>query len=80
MQEYFSCIYEKADGLDDGVSDARTVGRSAAMLCREKLQDAAETFTRGARPRVYQMTFEALLHDEEDNGAAAVLKLRASKR
>lgn len=81
LGEVRSCFVEKAQQLDDGTSDAITIGRVLASACDDKLVAYATAATfgekRAARKRAYMLEY---LRSDAETPAAIVLQLRAIRR
>jgi len=77
---YIECVGKNARELDDGISDAQTVGKAAAQSCRTELRTTTDIVTRGrdseARERIYREQIE----EEAGVGTRIVLKVRAARR
>lgn len=76
-RNWLTCLYERAAQLDDGVSDARTVGRSIAPSCRDQYAYMVGLYTQGEKPTVRAIVHERLMVREIDEAADAVLRRRA---
>lgn len=50
LHTYRQCLQRNAAGLDDGLTDAATVGRAIAFACQDARETALATLTRGHEP------------------------------
>ena len=80
MRAHFACLYAAVPDRDDGVSDARTVGKSVALACRDTLATLASTLARGKGKMVESKLFDRLIGHEADEGADAVLAYRVRQK
>lgn len=77
-QSYIACQADKADRLDDGYSDAMTIGRAIAASCRPEMEALAAVLARGSSERMRLMLIDRLAsHAPQD---ASVVVLLARKR
>lgn len=76
---YLACQADKAGRLDDGYSDAMTIGRAIAVSCRPEMETLAAVLTKGAkRDRMRLMLIDRLAsHAAQD---ASVMVLLERKR
>lgn len=77
---YVECKIDKAKRLDDGISDAISIGAAIASACRPEMETVAGVLAKGEkRDRVRLMLIDRLAnHAVED--AAAVVLLERRKR
>lgn len=74
------CVQTAAPGVDDGVSDARTIGSAAATACHREANAMIDAFAAGMSPagrELYRPRFQRLVVDLATN---TVLRLRVSSR
>lgn len=76
---YLVCLQEQARRMDDGVSDALTVGAVVAPLCRSQLLTSLEVYTRGWTARDRLPLYESQIAREATIGAQAVLTERRAR-
>lgn len=78
---YAICLRNRTAALDDGVSDAETVGRAVALGCRPEQAKIATVLSQGAkRDRVRQRTLELMQEHEGQEAAEWVLMHRRRAR
>lgn len=75
---YLDCLAEQIVLLDDGVSDAMTVGRVVANACRSKREDVAAIMSKGNR-RVQRLLSDRLASHAPEDAATFVLQSRSEK-
>lgn len=79
-QALYACFQEKADALDDGQSDAQSVGRAVATACGREIQHAIGAATIG-QSGYYGASFAETFQAEAPRRAAVVvLERRAARR
>jgi uncharacterized protein YceK len=77
---YLGCLYVGAERMDDGTSDAMSVGAAVAAACHSELAAVAETRTRGPMSTLYVDFLNQMKRDEAADGARAVLMVRQARR
>lgn len=71
---YLSCQADKAGRLDDGYSDAMTIGRAIAVSCRTEMEALAAVLAKGAkRDRVRLMLIDRLASHAAQDASVVVL-------
>lgn len=80
IRSWLLCLDEQAGRFDDGLSDARTVGRAIAPRCRDQFIYAIDLESQGKNANVRAMVRERLLAREVDEAAESVLRRRARLR
>jgi hypothetical protein len=63
--------------LDDGKSDARTVGLAIEPACATQFSQVAEVNGRSLNPAAYNLYLEKVRPDQLEFAAGIVLKVRA---
>lgn len=76
IKAYLGCLTTHAAEMDDGISDAGSIGRAIATSCRAELMTTAEAMGRGENARVNRLLQERLQSHEEEEGTKAVLRVR----
>jgi hypothetical protein len=78
--EYRECQVQKARILDDGISDALTIGQIIASACRPEMEQVAAAMSRGEKNRrVLPMVIERLASHAAEDAARMVLLERKKK-
>jgi hypothetical protein len=80
IKGYMGCMFEGAAKLDDGVSDALTVGATVARQCRSQLNTMVDVIARGKNRHVHDLFLDRRIADEAQSGADVVVTLRAHRR
>ncbi len=71
---YIACQADKAGMLDDGYSDALTIGRAVASACRSEMENLAEVLTKGSkRDRVRLLLIDRLASHAALDASVVVL-------
>jgi hypothetical protein len=73
------CYAARATDLDDGISDAASVGGAVAAACDGPLQSTAALFTRGQNQRVTNELIDELRKTATQWATGVVLQLRRAK-
>ena len=77
MQSIFDCYAKGASQLDDGRSDAATIGEAVAQICKAELQSYINLISaNGYEQRLME---DRLSASAPKNATAVVLKLRAKR-
>jgi hypothetical protein len=77
---YEECQVDKALSLDDGISDARTVGEVIANSCRPQMESFASLMTKDQkRDRVRLMLIERMASRAVQSATETVLFVRQRK-
>lgn len=76
---YIECRIAKARSLDDGISDAMTIGRVVAAACRWEMEQVATVLTQGENGRVRSMLIDRMSGRAAEDAAAIVLLERKRK-
>lgn len=79
MQAYYDCRLEKANLLDDGVSDALTIGNAVAAACRVEMELMADVLSAGEGSRVRSMLISRLERRSAEDTAVIVLRQRSRR-
>ncbi|OZA21187.1 MAG: hypothetical protein B7X90_02835 [Novosphingobium sp. 17-62-19] len=71
---YIGCQIEKARRLDDGLSDAMTIGRAIAASCRTEMENLARVLAKGEkRDRVRLLVIDRLASHAAQDASVVVL-------
>jgi hypothetical protein len=73
---YLDCMLSQAASMDDGTSDAETIGRAIAPACRQQMGQVVAVFGQGQSGQTRDMLYRRMISEEGTTGAAAVLKVR----
>lgn len=79
-QAEIGCMKHFAASLDDGKSDAATIGLAVAHACEQETRAAAAVVARGQNGRVQAMTEANLLSDAPKTATEAVLLQRRPQK
>lgn len=79
MGHYLQCFATEANRIDDGVSDAATIGRAIAPLCTEERIAAAKAIAEG-RARYEAMAIAQLKNQAPEAATRVVLQERLRRR
>jgi S1-C subfamily serine protease len=74
-QAYIACVREAIREVDDGISDAATIGRSIAPLCLKELETYSELYSRDLSPgarRIF-LSYEYMAKRAIERATAIVL-------
>ncbi|RYG99986.1 MAG: hypothetical protein EON58_01915 [Alphaproteobacteria bacterium] len=74
------CLFAQAAELDDGVSDATTVGRAVATACNSESSRYRATFALQYAPGLRSSIIEAAEAKAFEPATSVVLRARAAKR
>lgn len=78
---YIACQVDNAIKLDDGVSDASTIGEVIAAKCRPEMEELARVLTKDQkRDRVRLMVIERMGSRAAQEATEAVLVVRREKK
>ena len=80
MSTHVACLAEKADALDDGISDAGSIATAISTACTTTLVSAADIYARGGSGRLKRYTREQFISGDPKIAAQVVLAKRAKKR
>lgn len=81
MRVYLRCFVRHARELDDGISDAATIGRAMASQCEEERYALARAMTASGGPPDAETTALLVLRRGASEFATdVVLRLRAAQR
>jgi hypothetical protein len=72
-----NCLGRAAEQMDDGKSDARTVGLAIEPVCATQFSQVAEINGRSLNPAAYNLYLEKMRPDQLEFAANVVLKIRA---
>lgn len=78
--EYLNCLHRWVKSLDDGVSDAATVGRAASNRCITERNNLVTVMMHDQNKRVRAMFAEAMVERSAQDGTETVLRYRSGKR
>ncbi len=71
---YIACQADKAGMLDDGYSDALTIGRAIASACRSEMENLARVLAQGSkRDRVRLLLIDRLASHAAQDASVVVL-------
>lgn len=79
MQIYHDCQMEKANLIDDGVSDALTVGNAVASACLPEMNQMADVLSQGENRRVRSMLVDRLA-SQAGQRASTIVMLERNRR
>ncbi|MCM3420552.1 hypothetical protein [Sphingopyxis alaskensis] len=79
MRAYMDCRIIRAQSLDDGISDAITIGRVVAAACQREMEQAAAVLTQGENARVRSMLTDRMSGRAAEDAATIVLLERKRK-
>lgn len=80
LDNLFKCVIRNEASLDDGVSDARVIGRALVDgPCFTFASAASETSSRGLSPQAKRIFVEKIPYAYYDVGTSVVLKARADR-
>lgn len=79
MRAYMDCRIMRARSLDDGISDAMTIGRVVAAACRREMEQATSVLTQGENARVRSMLTDRMSGRATEDAATIVLLERKRK-
>jgi hypothetical protein len=74
------CFAANIELYDDGISDAATIGRGAAQMCRATIIEIANVYSQGGDHDLMQGMQQKFIADAPDNALVSVLQVRAAKR
>ena len=80
VKRIHDCFQKNAPMLDDGFSDAATVGRSLAAACRPEVLSAADTYSQGSNDYLKNMMREQFIGSWVEGGASAILQMRVAAK
>jgi hypothetical protein len=72
-----NCLGRAAEQMDDGKSDARTVGLAIEPVCATQFSQVAEINGRSLNPAAYNLYLEKVRPDQLEFAAGIVLKVRS---
>ncbi|HUE63598.1 MAG TPA: hypothetical protein VMO78_04405 [Rhizomicrobium sp.] len=72
-----NCLGRAAEQMDDGKSDARTVGQAIEPVCATQFSHLVEVNGRSLNPAAYNLYLEKVRPDQLEFAAGVVLKVRA---
>ena len=72
-----NCLGRAAEQIDDGKSDARSVGLAIEPVCTTQFSQLAEVNGRSLSPAAYNLYLEKIRPDQLEFAAGVILKLRA---
>ena len=79
MKALGNCFSAHAAELDDGTSDAASVGAAVAPLCDQQLQEVAAAFTQGEHKRVTENVLATIRKSAPNWATGVVLAYRKAK-
>ena len=79
IRAHIECQIENAFSLDDGTSDAATVGKAVAIACSPSLLKAAEAMAKGSPPQVKRKLTDQLSREAHSEAITFVLKVRSGE-
>lgn len=80
IEAYVACQFSYAKTLDDGISDALTIGHAVAASCRHEMENMAAVLTKGAkRDRVRLLLTERFANRAAQEASLIVLQVRTAK-
>lgn len=77
---HFNCLANKAKEMDDGISDAATIGAVIAPSCHVELQNWASVVSRHDNKRVKVMILERWKANATNFATRVVLDVRKSRK
>ena len=80
VQRFGECVAREAPALDDGISDARTVGAAAASACHAEADAMTQAYTVGMSPAGRETYRSRLKGLTVDLATRTVLSIRAARR
>lgn len=80
MKALGQCFRARVVELDDGVSDAATVGAAVAPLCDGRMQEVAAAYTVGKRRRVTDSVLANIRRSAPNWATGVVLAYRKAHR
>jgi hypothetical protein len=72
-----NCLGRAAEQMDDGKSDARTVGLAIEPVCATQFSHVVEVNGRSLNPAAYNLYLEKVRPDQLEFAAGVVMKVRA---
>ena len=76
---YTQCLLDRAEQLDDGISDATSIAVGIMPGCSSAFQAVREAFERGANPQLRSMIDERLTSGRQGIAVSSVLTVRAAR-
>lgn len=76
IQDHFDCLVEQTKRLDDGISDAATIGAAVASACQTTLSGVVEAESQGKSRQYRRMFAEELASGAESEATRIVLTVR----
>lgn len=80
MRQFGECTEREAPALDDGISDAQTIGRAVAGRCYVEVDAMTEAYSAGMSPAGQRAWRSRMLTMSAEFATQTVLSLRASRR
>lgn len=78
--EYLNCLDRSVRSLDDGISDAYTIGRAASNRCIRERNNLVAVMMHAENKRVRAQFAEAMVERSAQDGAETVLRYRSLGR
>lgn len=78
--EYLNCLDRSVRALDDGISDALTIGRVASNRCIRERSNLVAVMMHAENKRVRSQFAAAMVEQSVRDGAETVLRYRSLKR
>lgn len=79
-ENYVGCLFDNARQLDDGRSDAATIGSAVRSACRALYLRSMAVAVQGENQRVKQGFYERAKNSDIELATSAVLRVRSNNR